>query len=62
MLQTVADVDEVFVDDSADGGSTSDSSSEEDDSEAVTLYIYAWHLPCCLERQPPRIRHSDPSE
>ena len=36
MPKTAADVDEDFVDDSADDGSTSDSSSEEDDSEAVT--------------------------
>ena len=37
MPKTAADVDEDFVHDSADDGSTSDSSSEEDDSEAVTL-------------------------
>ena len=36
MPKTVADVDEDFVDNSADDGSTSDSSSEEGDSEAAT--------------------------
>ena len=35
MPKTAADVDEDFVDDSADDGSTSDSSSEGDDCEAV---------------------------
>ena len=34
MPKTAADVDEHFVHDSADDGSTSDSPSEEDDSEA----------------------------
>ena len=36
MPKTAADVDEDFVHDSADDGSTSDSSSEGNDSEAVT--------------------------
>ena len=35
MPKTAADVDEDFVHDYADGGSTSDSSPEEDDSEAA---------------------------
>ena len=51
MPKTAADVDEDFVNDSADDGSTSDSSSEEDDSEAVTR----------REGRPPSRVYDDPA-
>ena len=51
MPKTAADVDEDFVHDSADDGSTSDSSSEEDDSEAVTR----------REGRPPSRVYDDPA-
>ena len=51
MPKTAADVDEDFVHDSADDGSTSDSSSEGDDSEAVTR----------REGRPPSRVYDDPA-